>query len=793
MPTYEVDTLVQTKDESGNRSIHYPITKAENVTVAAALAEAVGAADETAADVLAALAEKSESAGGHAASKENPHGMTAEQAGADKAGTAASAVSTHNADTSAHEDIRKELASKEASGAAAAVQSNLNTHAANTTQHVTAAERNAWNAKSGKAEAFTITLAAGSWSGTSQTISDSRILKAGHAYAVAPDSGNFEAYGKAMIYAENISADGQLVFHCSEAPTDDLTVNILRVESSSDGLVLNAGGAGGGGGSGSGIALGSLTVTTPPAKTSYIAGESFNSAGMVVEAAYMVGAATIATAEVTGYAVSPSVLTDGTKEVTITYTEGGVTVSTTQAVTVTHRLESISVATQPTKTTYEYTDTFASSGMVVQAKYSDGATANVTGFTCSPTALNTVGSQTITVSYTESGVTKTTTLTVTVERKTISTTPSQSGTLTYTGSALSPNWSNYSATQLTLGGVTSGTNAGSYNATFTPTDNYRWSDGSTGAKTVAWSIGKANGSVSLNPTSMTLDMNTKTKTIAVTRAGDGAITAKSGNTAAASVSVSGTNVSVTGVANGSATITVSVAEGTNHKAASATCAVTVSFLDDTFANNTWEAIIAACQSGSVPDTWVVGNSKTMTINGTDYQIDIIGKNHDDYADGSGKAPLTFQMHDCYADTKQMNSSNTNAGGWTDCAMRSTHLPAILALMPSAVQAGIKEVNKKTSAGSQSTTINTTADKLFLLSEIEIFGSVTYSKSGEGSQYAYYSAGNSKVKNRSGSAYIWWERSPYGSNSTYFCYVSSSGDANDYYASSAIGVAFGFCF
>ena len=53
-----------------------------------------------------------------------------------------------------------------------------------------------------------------------------------------------------------------------------------------------------------------------------------------------------------------------------------------------------------------------------------------------------------------------------------------------------------------------------------------------------------------------------------------------------------------------------------------------SVLDDNFANNSWEAIIAACQSGSVPDTWVVGNSKMMTINGTDYQIDIIGKNHD---------------------------------------------------------------------------------------------------------------------------------------------------------------------
>ena len=215
--------------------------------------------------------------------------------------------------------------------------------------------------------------------------------------------------------------------------------------------------------------------------------------------------------------------------------------------------------------------------------------------------------------------------------------------------------------------------------------------------------------------------------------------------------------------------------------------------DPVFANNTWKQIIDACHNNAVPDTWNVADNKPMTINGVDYQIDIIGKNHDDYSDGSGKAPLTFQMHDCYADKKGMNNSPTNSGGWTSCAMRSTHLPAILALMPTEVQNGIREVNKMTSAGSQSATINTTADKLFLLSEIEIFGSASYSKSGEGTQYDYYKAGNSKVKNYSGSANPWWERSPNGSVSTYFCRVYSYGNANYGGANNAYGVAFGFCF
>ena len=552
-----------------------------------------------------------------------------------------------------------------------------------------------------------------------------------------------------------------------------------------NGLVFNMVGGGGGG-----VKLVSIAITTPPAKTTYVSGETFNPAGMVVTATYSNGA----TLKATGYSFSPdTALTDGTTSVTIEYTEGGVTKTAEQAITVVHRLTKIEITAQPTKKVYEYGDSFQSTGMVVKATYSDGATANVTGYSCSPTLLSTVGTQTITVSYTENGVTKTATTSVTVNRKTISAVPSQSGTLTYTGSSQSPSWSNYSTTQLTIGGTTSGTNAGSYTATFTPKSNYRWADGTTTAKSVSWSIGKAAGSLSISPTSMTLDTTTKSKTITVTRSGNGTISAVSSNTAAATVSVSGNTVTVTGKANGRATITISVAAGTNYTApTSKTCAVTVSFLKDNFADNDWASIIAACHSGSVPSTWVVGNSKTMTINGASYQVDIIGKNHDTYASG-GKAPLTFQLHDCYGETKNMNSSNTNSGGWTSCAMRSTHLPAILALMPTEVQNGIREVSKKASVGGASSTIETVSDKLFLLSEVEIFGSTSYSAAGEGTQYDYYKAGNSKVKKQNGSAAYWWERSPYASNSTFFCLVYSSGDASFDYASIARGVAFGFCF
>lgn len=205
----------------------------------------------------------------------------------------------------------------------------------------------------------------------------------------------------------------------------------------------------------------------------------------------------------------------------------------------------------------------------------------------------------------------------------------------------------------------------------------------------------------------------------------------------------------------------------------------------------WDVIDSISKSGNAASIWSVGDKKTINIDGTDYQFQIIGFNHDTKTAG-GTAGITFQMVDCMNATAQMNSSNTNSGGWTSCAMRTSVLNSIFSSLPADLQKAIKAVNKLTSAGNQSATINTTSDKLFLLSEVEIFGSTTYSKSGEGSQYAYYKAGNSKVKKVNGSASYWWERSPYGSNSTYFCGVNSGGGAGSYYASGSYGVAFGFC-
>lgn len=164
----------------------------------------------------------------------------------------------------------------------------------------------------------------------------------------------------------------------------------------------------------------------------------------------------------------------------------------------------------------------------------------------------------------------------TIGRASLDAVPSQSGTLTYSGGDQSPEWNDYDEGKLTLGGVKSATDAGTYAATFAPTSNYQWSDGGTEERSVNWTIGKAAGSLSLDKDTITLDNATSFDTIKVTRAGDGAISASSSDDKVATAKVSGDTVLVTGVGNGSATITIKVAEGKNHKApANKTCGVTV--------------------------------------------------------------------------------------------------------------------------------------------------------------------------------------------------------------------------
>lgn len=199
----------------------------------------------------------------------------------------------------------------------------------------------------------------------------------------------------------------------------------------------------------------------------------------------------------------------------------------------------------------------------------------------------------------------------------------------------------------------------------------------------------------------------------------------------------------------------------------------------------------------------VGDTQNISVDGTSYAANIIGFNHDELSidtaygkpTATGKAGMTFQLLGCLAKNQLMNNSNTNAGGWASCVMRNTNMVTIMSQIPTEFRSFLKSVKKLTSVGGNSSTIGTTTDTLFLLSEIEIFGSLTHSFSGEGSQYAYYKAGNSKIKTSpTGSATPWWGRSP-AKDAISFCLTTNTGAAAGVNsgASAPIGASFGYCF
>ena len=195
------------------------------------------------------------------------------------------------------------------------------------------------------------------------------------------------------------------------------------------------------------------------------------------------------------------------------------------------------------------------------------------------------------------------------------------------------------------------------------------------------------------------------------------------------------------------------------------------------------------------------------------EFEILDFDHDTLTTPIGsitKALITVDLKNCLRDANvtdttglsntehgYMNSDNTSQGGWTSCARRTWCNNVFYNALPTYFKSLIKPVDKLTSAGNKSSTINTDSDYCFLLSEIEIFGSITYSKAGEGSQYAgFANATANKCKlpkwNSSSLSDLWWERSPYGSSSTDFCLTYNLGNVYYSYAARALGLAPAFC-
>lgn len=271
-------------------------------------------------------------------------------------------------------------------------------------------------------------------------------------------------------------------------------------------------------------------------------------------------------------------------------------------------------------------------------------------------------------------------------------------------------------------------------------------------------------------------------------------------------------------------------------------AVTLSFVSSTLNNNDWATIESVSDAGQGANYWSIGDRKAVTLNGTVGKLSlsnvttyafIIGFNHNASVEGTNrihfqlaKTALSGGTDVCFCDNQYgpdsgwsspgagyfvMNASNTNSGGWKSSQMRtnicgtnlSSYSGTIIAVIPAALRAVLKSVTKYTDntangGGSTASYVTATTDYFFLLSEFEVFGSISYGNTNEKNkqaQYAYYSAGNSKIKykhNGTSTAAFWWLRSPLASHSNTFVRVYIDGAV--YYPSAAFSLGFapGFC-
>ena len=244
--------------------------------------------------------------------------------------------------------------------------------------------------------------------------------------------------------------------------------------------------------------------------------------------------------------------------------------------------------------------------------------------------------------------------------------------------------------------------------------------------------------------------------------------------------------------------------------------LTLSFVSSTLNNNEWSVIKSVSDAGQGANYWSIGDRKAVTLNGTVGHLTlsnyktyafIIGFNHNASVEGTNrihfqlaKTALSGGKDVALCDSKynstvsttgyfSMNSSATNSGGWKSSKMRtkicgtslSSYSGTIIAVIPAALRAVLKSVTKYTNNTGETTSasaVTTTTDYFFLLSEFEVFGSISYANTNEKSkqaQYAYYSAGNSKIKykhNGTSTAANWWLRSPTASSSASFVGVSA---------------------
>ena len=210
----------------------------------------------------------------------------------------------------------------------------------------------------------------------------------------------------------------------------------------------------------------------------------------------------------------------------------------------------------------------------------------------------------------------------------------------------------------------------------------------------------------------------------------------------------------------------------------------------TLAAASWETIAEKSADGTASQLWKVGDEKILTLNdGSQVPVVIVGFNHDDLSDGSGKAGITF----AFAKGVHTYYKLISNYGWNEENSIQEFLPQyniqkyMNENLPVELVNHIKTVKKKWYNPKDTTIWETNNDTLWLFSCCEI-GLTEYSNnlSGEGEPYEYFTAGKEELNtayeeliryNLDGEPIKWYLRTTnnkYTNTILYYIYVDSKG-------------------
>lgn len=219
----------------------------------------------------------------------------------------------------------------------------------------------------------------------------------------------------------------------------------------------------------------------------------------------------------------------------------------------------------------------------------------------------------------------------------------------------------------------------------------------------------------------------------------------------------------------------------------------ITFADPTLENNTWEQISKIARSGKASTIWSVGDTKKFVCNGNEMTARIIGFDHDDVVDtasyGREKAGITFEFAENHPTTYVWSS--VSSAVWSNSTLRTEAMVSFLNGMED-VKDYIVPVKKLCVMSTGNATKVVVEDTLFCLSEFEVLGKISYGRTDEGAQYAFYAAGNSPLKMDANTTTkrAWWTRSVF--NSSTRAAISTSGASEGVSYSNKRGVSPAFC-